>query len=238
MHLMNRCVYLISAEYRTKERIKHMNFLSKTLIFFALFFLSANICQATLINIGDDITYDDVSDLYWYNNLRSTYYTSYDEAKDFYEGVTRIIEIGGEMITLDNFHMATNEEYLGLMSNTSENIVNTFSESNMEPDEIYYVGRYDAAGPAEGPNDAFSTHYFGGLVGFLNMGNQIGDWMQFGPVAIRDEDRGLSPLATCAWGVASVNHPVNPVPEPSTMILFGAGIFTLGLVSVNKRIKQ
>ena len=191
---------------------------------FLLFYLG-NMAQATLINLGNDVTYDDTSGLYWYNNLRSTYYTNYDEAKAFYEGTTRTVQVGDIFITFDNFNMATKDEYLSLMSNNRNDIVDTFTESNVEPDEMYYVGRFDEEIPGSVPR-----HSFGGFFGIFHYDQQIGDWIEF-ETTITSDVRGISPLASCAWGVAAVT---TPVPEPATMFLFGTGLTGL----VGSRIKK
>lgn len=202
-----------------------------------------NPAYGLLINLGNNVTYDDVSGLYWYNNLRSTYFTNYVEAKAFYEEVTRTVIVGDNIITLDNFHIASRDEYDSLMSNSFNDIANTFNESNIEPDEIYFMGKYDEEGSegiAEDPNwpELDTSHYWGGFWGEGMIGAdgefypEDIQWEALGPIAIPDYARTFSYLSTSTWGVSSGP---SPVPEPSTMLLLVTGLF--GFAGIKKSIK-
>ncbi len=105
----------------------------------------AGLAQATLIDLGSWITYDDVHDLYWYGNLADTYDTNtYDGAVDFYEKIEVTVWNEGRPVTLDDFHIASTDEYLSLRTNDNDNIYQTFNTgiTEGEPYDRWFVGRY------------------------------------------------------------------------------------------------
>ncbi len=156
----------------------------------------AGLAQATLMDAGNQVVYDDASNLYWYRHLGSTYYKTYAESVNFYDNLV----IG----TLDNFHIASTDEFDSLMINDLDEIYQNFSTgiTEGEPQDRWYVGRYGEEFSTGSEWECPTYHYQAGPT--YHVGNDgIPYWSYYSAQVCDDMGAGNYGIVAQAWGVAS-----------------------------------
>ena len=126
------------------ERLKKVVKLICTFLYGLVFPITVN---ANLINIFDgnqQLTYDNVANLYWYYDLQALTNKTIYEQKDFASSLNQ----GAGYFNIKGWHMANQFEIDTLRSKPLPNVGNTFAATGYHPRGLpganpYWQGRYD-----------------------------------------------------------------------------------------------
>lgn len=199
-------------------------------------FLCAGFSWATLIDLNNGVTLDDrntssvADDGYWIQNLDMFTGLTYDEQ---IAAINNLSVAGLENVS---WRMATYSDLLSLealypFTHSSAEITDAFIPNGFSPGPgpgtlPHWAGRYDRVFVSSNPNPPYTYHYE------VNMWTKIdptyGEISSWGlGVGIADFEVGVG--AFVVGNAASV-----PVPEPATIILFGAGIGGLAVARLRR----
>ncbi len=172
--------------------------------------VSAN---ASLWDLQDGTIFDDVSKLYWQQDVSLWIEMTYDE---------QISDINENFI---GSHMATSAEISSLWLNSASDIFETFYPTVEGQYDEWIIGRYNT------PTDASvaDSHFVG--EGYHFKPNEALYLNPLGTSSILDD---TSDSAYGAWVVTAGSSV--PVPEPSTLLIVGTGL--AGLVGTRIRKKK
>ena len=198
-------------------KMKNIMARSSTAIFIAITATASTLAQATLIDLGGGMIYDDTLNVTWLQNANYAETSGYD---DTLYGT----DTGGAMTWADATVWASNLNYGGYSDwrlsdvtpsvNELASVRNDFTTSGFDP-FINHLSRKFITGSTLSTNGmpyAFETK-FGNT--FTTQTHQ-----KYQAWAVRD-GRG--------------NSGVNPVPEPGTLVLLSLGLFSLTARTRKKR---
>lgn len=183
--------------------------------------------QATLLEVGDGVVYDEVSDLYWYQDLTAFASRTYDEQILYIPDFTVADSNPDDVYSWGSWRMAEFEEIIGLKNGYSPYIISgvfvpTYTETTSTGSAIVedWFGRYVSPGSVGDPdinqNGAFR-------VALYSDGGWISDIIGASP--------GTSSIYTGAWVVSSTPA----VPEPTTLMLLCTGLVGLAFFRSRKK---
>ena len=191
----------------------------------ALFLWGLGPAHATLID-NSGIVHDDVNSSYWYSDLPGTSST-YAGLLTFISGLNAS-SYGG----YNSWHLATESEITDLFSYDEEEIHDVFNHTSAwlgsQTHTYTYRGRYDDGGGA----NAFNGQ---GLVSlqFKAVDQSLVSKEQSILPDKLHPDRDFSAWITTGF----IDTEPPPVPEPSTILLFGLGMLGLANISRRKRMR-
>ncbi len=168
--------------------------------------------HASLIDMGGGVIKDDVTGLYWYQNLDEFTMRTYDEQLS---DIAALDHAGGGA-----WHMATEAEMERLWSYAAQDIATNFDRTDAGGGYYSWVGRYDE--PTN--NSVHPQHYVGMIRQYSDGSYEKFDLTWIDEDCIENEYLG-------AWVVTDSN-PV--VPIPGAVWLLGSGL--VGLVGLRRKV--
>ena len=197
------------------------------LVILLLVFGMIGTAQATLLDVGDSVVYDDVNDQYWFNDPGEFTMLSYGGQVDKIEELVVQDSDTEDVFFWGEWRMATREDIIGLTTNPIDNVKALFLTdwrcTGEVEDQLGWIGRYDEE-VASGDPDA-TVHkvlqFYEGTCGEIPILAQTYEDYQ-----VRDE---LQQFWVGAWVVA------DPVPEPTTFLLTCAGLVGLAFFRSRKK---
>jgi len=178
---------------------------------------------ATLIDLGNGVTQDDRGtttqgdDQYWVQDLNVFSDMTYDQQ------IIAISNLNYSGLTNVTWRMARYSDLLGLeelypMWTTISEIADTFVPTGTSGGYPHWSGRYDRVFYSSNPLDPNAPYHYEANIWMTESIDLIYGW----GLNIGTSDSIAAPQLG-AFVVGSVQQPA-PVPEPSTMLLLGAGL--------------
>lgn len=169
-----------------------------------------------------NVVYDDSADRYWIQDLGMF-------AIDTYNTQLQIIDnINGDSAYQSSlwrdWRLATLSDMETLWLNSYTDLRDTFEPSDADLHEI--TGRYENAGFTEDEGYLVPAHYYVGLAYFSEYKGDLPGTLI--PDYVAEDWLG-------AW-VTADSVITNPVPEPTTILLFGTGL--VGLAGLRKKMRK
>ncbi len=190
--------------------------------------------QATLLEVGDGVVYDEVSDLYWYQDLTAFASRTYDEQILDIPDLTVADSNPDDVYSWGSWRMAEREEILGLNDYLPHIIggvfVPTYTEtaSGVEPVEDWdarYVDPGSVGDPDINQVGAFRVYHR------LPYHNNPESWSSY----IDQAYPGYSGIYMGAWVVSTPVSSTPAVPEPTTLMLLCTGLVGLAFFRSRKK---
>ncbi|MCP4722516.1 MAG: PEP-CTERM sorting domain-containing protein [Desulfobacteraceae bacterium] len=202
-----------------------------------MFLCLSGVGNATLIDQGDGTIYDNVSSMYWYQNLNDFKGKTYNQLLSSVSSLTT----GGF-----SWHIATEDDMDSLLDNNvgeqdaygngsltpeASQITDSFTSTATYGDTKIYFGMWESV-PRPGYHNALEiqTRPTYGL-----QGAKVDNYYFIQTYDTYTDRYGSSD--TGAWVTSGFidNGPAPSVPEPATMMLFGLGL--LGFAGVSRKKK-
>ncbi len=181
--------------------------------------------NATLIiqTSGDDtVVFDDVSLLYWYRDLDAFNYMTYASQLSVIENLS---DLSGPYFGQTGWHMATRTEIESLWDYAPAVIAMNFIPNMTYNSNGYnevWSGRYDVVSSGVGGEPAHQVASIGSTNGEITS--------SYIEILWGANDSEIMPYFS-TWVVSA-----SPVPEPTTMLLFGTGL--IGLAGIRRKRKK
>ena len=182
---------------------------------------------ATLVDYGNGVLFDDTNHQYWYQDLPALTNMSYEEQITFIEDISiSTTSHMGDIYTFSSWAMASHEDQSALLETYSlGDVSEAFTSSyTMFIDghwAVYWGGRIDAF-----ELDPVMWGYY-----ILQRGE--GAPLEGSNLEIFPTERRLS---VGAW-VVTAGPTASPIPEPTTLLLFGTGLASLAGFRFRKKKK-
>lgn len=180
--------------------------------------LMCGTARATLIKLeGVPLAYDSASNLYWYTDLASFTGNNYQQQRSMIDSIS----IQG----FSGFHLADAAAVDSLRSSISSPAdIQLFSPTDLQYEHLFWTGRTNEVVSADAGNDVYRrVHYFtmplSSMDSVVHQAFSIEDYS----TVIQFPDLGVG-----AWVVGYQD--LDPMPEPGTVLLLGAGMIALALL--------
>ncbi|MCK5783411.1 MAG: PEP-CTERM sorting domain-containing protein [Desulfobacterales bacterium] len=180
--------------------------------------------QATLLEVGDGVVYDEVSDLYWYQDLTAFASRTYDEQILDIPDLTVADSNPNDVYSWGSWRMAENDEIIGLNGYLPQIIggvfVKTYTDTTTGMED--WCARYVHIGSVGDP--PVNTNNVGAYrVYHYPDGGWVTDIVE------------ASPQSASAYMGAWVVSSTPAVPEPTTLMLLCTGLVGLAFFRARKK---